>query len=172
MSFRVEIAGLNIDPSTRTPILILKRKDGDEAVPVAIGYLEAAAIAAVLRGEPSSRPMTHDLFHDVIRETGCRVIRIEITDLKEGTFYARILFGSEEADAFSMDARPSDAVALALRFDAPMFMAKAVLDQSVENVSGKQTADAGDYEAADTSEEGRKWAAYLENLQPDAFGKV
>ncbi|TWI71165.1 hypothetical protein LZ24_02130 [Desulfobotulus alkaliphilus] len=166
--FRVEIASLSLDPSIRQPVLILKKCDGDEAVPLVIGHLEAAGIAAAIRKENLESPMTHDLFASFIRETGYRMIRAEVTSLKEGRFSAKIFLGSDGSDAFPMDSRPSDAIALALRFEAPIFMAARLFGQGgVGEATGKAEMIT---EAADTSEEGKKWLRVLEKMDPEHFG--
>ena len=162
----MEVAGLNVDPSTRAPILILKEKNGEDGIPMSIGFLEAAGIASVLRNEPPKRPMTHDLFRNFIDRTGHQVMRVEITDLFKNVFYARIRMKDEFGEAFYMEARPSDAVALALRYEAPIFMSEDALEKAVygeEEIS---------VEVVDDSEEGRQWAEYLDGLEPEAFGRV
>ncbi|WP_179953171.1 bifunctional nuclease family protein [Desulfobotulus mexicanus] len=166
--FRVEIVSLSLDPSIRQPVLILKKYDSDQAVPLVIGHLEAAGIAAAIRKENLESPMTHDLFASFIRETGYRMIRAEVTSLKEGRFSAKIFLGSDESDAFSMDSRPSDAISLALRFEAPIFMAARLFGQElVGETTGKAEIIS---EAADTSEEGRRWLKILEKMDPEHFG--
>ncbi|MDY0162843.1 bifunctional nuclease family protein [Desulfobotulus sp.] len=164
--FRVEIVSLTLDPASREPVMVLKKCDGDEAIPLVIGHMEAAGIAAALRKDPQKRPMVHDLFADFIRETGYRMLRAEVVDLKAGVFYARIYLGSDMEDAFYMDARPSDAVAMALRFSVPIFVDVSVWEKwEFEDVMPDPDA-----EAVDTSEEGQKWSAMLEKMDPDRFG--
>jgi hypothetical protein len=106
--------------------------------------------------------MTHDLFKNLTQVLNVHINRIDICDLKENTFYAEIHFASDER-SFTMDARPSDAIALALRFHAPIFVDERVMEKSQ---SGKVTG-----EVLDDSEEGKKWAKYLEKLSPEDFGK-
>nr|WP_303649953.1 bifunctional nuclease family protein [Desulfobotulus pelophilus] len=142
----------------------MKKADGDEAIPMVIGHLEAAGIAASLRENKGKRPLTHDLFANFIREAGYRLIRSEVLDLEDGIFYARIFLGSDEEDAFFMDARPSDAVALALRFDAPIFMESQVFEKWHD--MDKESA----MEPFDTSDEGKKWTDLLEKMETERFG--
>ncbi|GBC61697.1 hypothetical protein DENIS_2659 [Desulfonema ishimotonii] len=163
MLHRVSIAGLTMDPTSNTPIIILKSEEDDRAIPIWIGLLEATAIASALQNIKFDRPMTHDLFKNFTEIMNVTVEKIEVCDLKENTFYARIYFNGEGGD-FDMDARPSDAIAIALRFDAPIFVDEKVIENSAP--------EAGQAEAVDTSEEGKKWAEYLEKLSPDDFGKV
>jgi bifunctional DNase/RNase len=162
MQYKVEIAGMAMDPSSNTPIIILKAPDTDRAVPIWIGLLEASAIASALKDIKFDRPMTHDLFKNFIELAGTRITRVEVCDLKDNTYYARICFG-EDDDGFTMDARPSDAIALALRFEAPIYVDENVLEES--------TVVDSSVKMADDSQEGQKWAEYLSNLDDDDFGK-
>jgi uncharacterized protein len=162
MLHEVNIASMAIDPTSNTPIIILKSVKGDQAVPIWIGLLEATSIASALRDIKFDRPMTHDLFKNFIDNLEMVVSKVEVCDLKDNTFYARIYFVSENK-SFDMDARPSDAIAIALRFGAPIFVDDKIFESS-------QLAE-GDYEVLNKSEEGKKWAEYLENLSPEDFGK-
>jgi hypothetical protein len=151
-----------MDPASNTPIIILKTEDDDQAIPIWIGLLEATSIASALQKIVYERPMTHDLFKNFTELLDISVTKVEVCELKDNTFYARIHFLSKEGD-FDMDARPSDAIALALRYNAPIFVADSVIQSS------KMTD--GEVEVADQSDEGKKWADYLENLSPEDFGK-
>jgi bifunctional DNase/RNase len=162
MLHEVNIASMAIDPTSNTPIIILKSVKGDQAVPIWIGLLEATSIASALRDIKFDRPMTHDLFKNFIDNLKMVVSKVEVCDLKDNTFYARIYFVSEEK-SFDMDARPSDAIAIALRFGAPIYVDDKIFENS-------QMVE-GDYEVLNKSEEGKKWAEYLENLSPEDFGK-
>lgn len=162
MMRKVNIAGLTMDPASNTPIIILKTDDDDQAIPIWIGLLEATSIASALQKIKYERPMTHDLFKNFTETLDISVSKVEVCELKENTFYARIYFLSKEGD-FDMDARPSDAIALALRFEAPIYVADSVIQSSKINT--------GEVEVADNSAEGKKWADYLENLSPEDFGK-
>jgi bifunctional DNase/RNase len=162
MLHEVNIASMAIDPTSNTPIIILKSVKGDQAVPIWIGLLEATSIASALRDIKFDRPMTHDLFKNLIDNLEMVVSKVEVCDLKDNTFYARIYFVSKDKD-FDMDARPSDAIAIALRFGAPIYVDDKIFDKS-------QMAE-GDYEILNKTEDGKKWAEYLENLNPEDFGK-
>lgn len=151
-----------MDPASNTPIILLKTEDGDETLPIWIGLLEATSIASALQNIQFDRPMTHDLFKNLTQLLNVQIDRIDICDLKDNTFFAEIHFATEDR-SFTMDARPSDAIALALRFKAPIFVDDRVMEKS------RMGKDAG--EALDESEEGKKWAEYLENLSPEDFGK-
>jgi len=162
MLHEVSIAGLTMDPTSNTPIIILKLIKGDQAIPIWIGLLEATSIASALQNIQFDRPMTHDLFKNFVQNINMEVSKVEVYDLKNNTFYAKIYFSSEEK-SFSIDARPSDAIAIALRFRAPIYVDDKIIEKS-------QVMDT-DPEMIVKGEEGEKWAEYLKNLSPDDFGK-
>ena len=156
------ISGLTVDPITNSPIVILKEVDGDRTLPIWIGLLEATAIASELEGIKFSRPMTHDLMKNLMAMVEVEVVKIEVCDLKNNTYYALIHFKMGEK-TMSIDARPSDALALSLRVKAPILVAEEVIDNS-SRIDLKA-------EAQDTSERGKKWQEILESLNPEDFGK-
>jgi len=162
MLHKVSIAGLTMDPASNTPIIILKSEEDDQAIPIWIGLLEATSIASALQNIKYERPMTHDLFKNFTDMMEISIAKVEVCDLKDNTFYARIYFVSKGKN-FDMDARPSDAIALALRYNAPIFVDDAVMKMS--------KMPEGEMEIMDTSEEGKKLADYLESLNPEDFGK-
>ncbi|MBI9083018.1 MAG: bifunctional nuclease family protein [Desulfobacterales bacterium] len=164
MEHKVSIAGMAMDPASNTPIVLLKTDLGEQVIPIWIGLMEATAIASVLRNVNFDRPMTHDLFKNFAVQMKMAIVKVEVCDIRENTYYALITFSSG-SESFTMDARPSDAIAMALRFGAPIFVNQLVLDKS-------KSGQGVPAEAADQSEEGKKWAEYLENLDPDDFGKV
>ncbi|MFQ5917642.1 MAG: bifunctional nuclease family protein, partial [Candidatus Binatia bacterium] len=128
-SIEMAVAGLTLDPVTKTPIVLLKDSDNKLNLPIWIGLLEATAMATELEGIKMARPMTHDLLKNVLMEVGVSVNFVEITELKENTYYALVhlkLNGRE----LSIDSRPSDAIALALRSKSPIYVSKAVLEAS------------------------------------------
>ncbi|MBS3759553.1 MAG: bifunctional nuclease family protein [Desulfobacterales bacterium] len=162
MLHEVSVHGLAMDPSSNAPILLLNAVNEDFSIPIWIGLLEAASIASVLQNISFDRPMTHDLFKNFIDTVNVTVPKIEVCDLKDNTFYAKIYCNSEDAE-FIMDARPSDAIALALRLKAAIFVDERV----VERLKVKD----GEYESIDNSDQGKEWEEYLKNLSPDDFGK-
>ena len=162
MLHKVSVAGLTMDPASNTPIIILKGDDDEQTIPIWIGLLEATSIASALQDIKFDRPMTHDLFKNFSEILDASVIRVEVCDLKDNTFYARIHIASGDR-TFDIDARPSDAIAIALRFNSPIFVDDKVVQKS--------QAGEGPPEVFDVSEEGRKWAEYLEKLNPEDFGK-
>ena len=162
MMKKASIAGLTIDPASNMPIIILKTDEDSRTVPIWIGLLEATSIASALQNIKFDRPMTHDLFKNFADRLRISVTRVEVVDIRDNTFFARVHCASAGAD-FSMDARPSDAIALALRFSAPIFVAEEVIEKSERGPAPP--------EVLDESEEGKKWADYLENLSDEDFGK-
>lgn len=161
MLLKVNIAGLTMDPASNTPIIILKAED-ERTVPIWIGLLEATSIASAMQNIKFDRPMTHDLFKNFCDRMGAQVTKVEVCDIIDNTFYARIHLATDDQQT-TMDARPSDAIAIALRFDAPIFVEESVMQKSTE---GKKEGV-----ALDDSKEGKKWADYLESLTPEDFGK-
>ena len=160
----MKISSLNMDPVTNSPIVILKEIEGDQTLPIWIGLLEATAIASEMEGVKFSRPMTHDLLKNVMDEMDIKVHKIEICDLRDNTYYAFIHLIKNGED-LSIDSRPSDAIALALRAKAPIFVSDEVLKKS------KQIDATREGVATDKSEQGKKWQDVLEKLNPDDFGK-
>lgn len=161
MLVEMKVTGLTIDPFTSMPIIILKDMEEKSALPIWIGLIEASAIATELEKIQLSRPMTHDLLKNILDAVMISVARVAVTDLADNTFFARIYL-LHEGKEIEMDARPSDAIAMALRTKAPIFVEKKVIDKSRKIDLTK-----------DTEEEAKKqkWTEILENLSPDDFGK-
>jgi len=160
----VTISSLNMDPVTNSPIVILKEIEGEQTLPIWIGLLEATAIASEIEGVTFSRPMTHDLLKNILDKTDTKVKRIEICDLKDNTYYA-IIHVTSKGKALSIDSRPSDALAIALRTRAPIFVSDEVLEKS------KQIEASAEGVPEDKTEKGKKWQDVLEKLGPEDFGK-
>jgi bifunctional DNase/RNase len=126
----VKIGALIMDPNTNTPIVVLKGINSETVLPIWVGAFEANAIALEIEKVVPQRPMTHDLLRNIIMECRLRATSVIITELLENTFYARIELKDVNEDPVLLDARPSDAIALALRLDCPIFVEQSVLDQS------------------------------------------
>ncbi|MCH7921996.1 MAG: bifunctional nuclease family protein [Nitrospinae bacterium] len=156
----MKVKGLALDSSTNMPIVILKDMEEERALPIWIGIFEANAIAIKMKDVPVPRPMTHDLIKNILEEIKITVSRIVINDMEDNTFFAVILL-SIDGNEVSIDSRPSDAIALALRVDAPIFVAKKVLDEA-------RSIDLTDPRLEDDKE---KWKEWLEDLRPEDFGK-
>ena len=158
MLIEMTIKGLMVDPITNMPIVILKDKQGDRVLPIWVGIFEANAIALQIENIATPRPMTHDLLRNVIKDLEGQVERIVVCDLKDNTFYA-VIYMTVRGDTVAIDARPSDAIALALRTRAPILVEEAVIDNA-------KTADF----TSDRADSARlqKW---LESLDPEEMGK-
>lgn len=155
---RMEIKGLMLDPSSNVPIVILKQADSQIFLPIWIGVFEANAIALQIEGVESPRPMTHDLLRATLELLDATVDRIVISELKDNTFYARIHLRND-GRALEIDARPSDAIALALRTDSPIFVRRHVLEEAQAVDLASEISD---------EEKLRKW---LEEVSPEDLGK-
>ncbi len=133
MLVEVKIGALIMDPNTNTPIVVLKGIDSDTILPIWVGAYEANAIALEIEKIVPQRPMTHDLLRNFIVETGHQVNRVTISDLRDNTFYAVIELVDQKNQVLTFDARPSDAIALALRLDCAIFVEQTVLDISASS---------------------------------------
>lgn len=162
----MSVGGLTLDPVTKTPIVILKDAENKLNLPIWIGLLEATAMATEIEGIKMARPMTHDLFKTLLGETGCAVQSIEITELKENTYYAAINLTLSGGRQLMIDSRPSDAIALALRTKTPIYVAKAVLEAS-SVLQQDETKDMPVENVSNVSQE--KWGEILEKMTPDDF---
>lgn len=158
MQIEMTIKGLMVDPITNMPIIILRDKDGQRFLPIWVGVFEANAIALQIENVTTPRPMTHDLLRNVIEDLKATVQKVVVSDLKESTFYALIYLETAEGPV-TVDARPSDAIALALRTRAPIFVEDTVID------SAKTMDISPDKSDADRLQ---KW---LESLDPEELGK-
>jgi bifunctional DNase/RNase len=126
----VKIGALIMDPNTNTPIVVLKGVDSETVLPIWVGAFEANAIALEIEKIVPQRPMTHDLLRNLIVECGLSASRVIVTDLQENTFYALIELRDRDGELVTMDSRPSDAIALALRLDCPIYVRRTVLELS------------------------------------------
>ena len=163
MLIEMKIAGITIDPITNTPIVILKDLEEKKAIPIWIGLFEASAIATQMEKVSFSRPMTHDLIVEILRNLKADVLRIEINDLKNNTFFADIHL-CKDGECMAIDARPSDAIAIALRTEAPIYVDEKVIERSRNVDFGAKSADLEKLKED-------KLLEFLENLSADDFGK-
>src|SRR5215470_2029064 len=154
----MQIRGLMMDPVTNMPIIVLKDIDGDTVLPIWVGIFEANAIALELEKTATPRPMTHDLMQNMARNLNAEVRKVVVSELREDTFYA-VIWMDHDGETVAMDARPSDAIALALRWDCPIYVNREVLENSKQAAAGAQTVNA---------DEMRRW---LENLNDDEMGR-
>ncbi len=135
----MKVSGVAIDPFTNSPIVILKSEDGLKILPIWVGYLEASSILMELEKTPRPRPITHDLMKNIFEELNFKLSRIEITGIKDNTFYASIYLQNNEKEHV-LDARPSDAIAIAIRTVAPIYVSKEVIKstQKIEIEDNKE----------------------------------
>ncbi|HZU09824.1 MAG TPA: bifunctional nuclease family protein [Pseudacidobacterium sp.] len=158
MEIEMKIRGLMVDPSTNAPIVILKDVQGDTVLPIWVGLYEANAIALEVEKATTPRPMTHDLLKNVVQGLNASLQRVVVTELKDDTFYA-VLWLEQDGETITIDCRPSDALALALRADCPIYVNEEVL--RVAKVIPNPADQA-------TQEELRRW---LENLNDEDLGR-
>jgi bifunctional DNase/RNase len=154
----MQIRGLMMDPVTNMPIVVLKDVGSDMVLPIWVGIFEANAIALELEKTATPRPMTHDLMRNMARNLNAAVRKVVVSELRDDTFYA-IIWLEQAGETVAMDARPSDAIALALRWDCPIYVNRDVLENSRQAASGTQSVNA---------DEMRRW---LENLNDDEMGR-
>jgi hypothetical protein len=158
MEVEVKIRGLMMDPVTNMPVVVLKESQGAAILPIWVGIYEANAIALEIEKVQTPRPMTHDLLKNVLIGLNVHVQRVVVCDLKEDTFYA-LIWMERDGETMSLDSRPSDALALALRLDCPIFVEDEVLKNSKMSSSATEKS---------STEELRKW---LENLNDEDLGR-
>jgi bifunctional DNase/RNase len=187
------VGGLVLDPSNQAPIVVLKDASGQITLPIWIGIPEATSIASAIKQVVMPRPLTHDLFYDLLLDLGVTVQRVVITELKESTYYAELVLGQGDRVTI-LDSRPSDAIAMALRAHAPIYVAQQVLDHAkvafanmpatvptepppAASSSVDESAESAESEqeaAADSAKDFRsidkdKWQEILSQLDPDDF---
>jgi len=158
----MQIYGVSFDLVGKQPIVLLKTAEGNKFLPIWIGHPEAAAILMKLQSAATPRPMTHDLVTDMLDQLGAQVIRITVTELRENTFYAQITV-QQDGSEVEIDSRPSDAIALAIRADAPIFAADEVIEESAIEFEGEDV-DPDELEA-----EVAKFKHFLEEVTPEDF---
>ncbi len=155
MLLQMKVSGIALDPFTNTPIVILKDETNERTLPIWIGFMEASSIAMELEKTPRTRPITHDLVKNLIDKLGFLVSKIEVTDLLNDTFYARMHL-TKDSEEYILDARPSDAIAIALRTDSPIFVNEEVLQKS---------------KSIDIDDDKEKLEKLLEQMPESNFGK-
>ncbi len=159
----MKVEGLTLDPLTNMPIIILKDVSGDKALPIWVGFFEANAIALEIEKIATPRPMTHDLMKSLIANMKAEIKHILVSELKDNTFYAVISLTVGEA-TLSIDSRPSDAIALALRAKAPIFVNESVIEAA-------KSLDLPDASKTNTQDKDQ-WKRWLDNIKPQDFGNL
>lgn len=155
MYLQMNVSGIALDPFTNSPIVILKNENGEKILPIWVGYMEASSIAMELEKTPRARPITHDLLKNILDSVNFSLTKIEVTDLKDNTFYAVIYLSNSEQEIV-LDSRPSDAIAIAIRTGAPIYVNEKVIDNA-QNIEIDEDKD--------------KLNDVLENIPEEDFGK-
>jgi bifunctional DNase/RNase len=155
----MDIYGVSFDLVGKQPIVLLKTKDGNKYLPIWIGQPEAAAILMKLQGASTPRPMTHDLVTDILGQLDAQVVRITVTELRENTFYAQITVQMDGTE-IDVDSRPSDAIALAIRAEAPIYAADSVIEESAIEFEGEEVNE---------EEMVAEFKRFLDDVSPEQF---
>ncbi|HBX43565.1 MAG TPA: hypothetical protein DEH27_07120 [Deltaproteobacteria bacterium] len=155
----MQVIGITIDPVTQSPIVILRDKENLNTLPIWIGMLEANAIAAGLEHLKLPRPMTHDLFKNLLDQIGVKLLRVEVTDIRDNTYFAA-LHMEVGGNSVVIDSRPSDAIAIAIRMEVPIMVRDAVIEKALR-------VDATSSSGAEKD----KWTELLEKMDPEDFSK-
>ena len=153
------IYGVSFDMVGKSPIVLLKTVSGNRFLPIWIGHPEAAAILMKLQGASTPRPMTHDLVTDILGQLSAQVTRITVTELRENTFYAQVTV-QQDGSEIDVDSRPSDAIALAIRADAPIFVADRVIEESAIEFEGEEVNE---------EEIVSEFKRFLDSVSPEEF---
>ncbi len=167
MIVKMEVAGVTVDPTTKAPILILRDEEKGRTVPIWIGIFEATSILSRLEGVTPPRPMTHDLLKNVLEKLGGILEKVIIHDLRNNTYIAKLIIKVND-ESLEIDSRPSDAIALALRTNSPVYMEEDIIERSkvvVEKTEQERTKEKRE------DEEKEKWRKILEEMNPEDFGK-
>ena len=157
----MKVMGIALDTRTGSPIVVLHDKENRRALPIWIGSAEASSIIRKIENLSVSRPMTHDLVISIIEKTGYKLEKVEINDVEKETYYAIIYLENEKDETVEIDARPSDAIAVAIRVDAPIFVSAKVL--SAGSVSTDSAKDA---------QEAEEFKNFIQDIKPSDFSKL
>ena len=157
----MKVMGIALDVRTNSPIVVLHDLDNRKALPIWIGSAEASAIIRCIEGLVVARPMTHDLIANIIEKTGYKLEKIEINDVEKETYYATLFLKKEDGEIIEIDARPSDAIAVAMRCDAPIYVTANVL------LNGSVSTD-----TAKDEEEAQEFKDFIKNIKPSDFEKL
>ena len=157
----MKVMGIALDVRTNSPIVVLHDLENRKALPIWIGSAEASAIIRCIEGLVVARPMTHDLITNIIEKTGYRVEKVEINDVEKETYYATIFLSNKNGETLEIDSRPSDAIAVAMRADAPIYVTANVL------MNGSVSTD-----SAKDEEEAQEFQDFIQNIKPSDFEKL
>ena len=154
----LNLVGVRLELTSQQPIVLLKELEGERVLPIWIGLTEAKAIAEAMQGQVPPRPMTHDLFRNVLQEIGVGMDRVVITELRDGTFYA-LIHMSQNGSRFEISSRPSDAIALAVRASVPIFANEEVLTEASILIPAEEDED----------QEVERFKEFLDHVSPEDF---
>ena len=157
----MKVMGIALDTRTGSPIVVLHDKDNRKALPIWIGSAEASAIIRKIENLTVARPMTHDLIINIIEKTGYTLDRVEINDVEKETYYATLFLEDDNGEFVEIDSRPSDAIAVAIRVDAPIFVSAKVLS------SGSVSTD-----SAKDEEEAEEFKSFIQSIKPSDFARL
>lgn len=158
----MRVMGIALDTRTGSPIVVLNDKENRKALPIWIGSAEASAIIRKIENIPSTRPMTHDLFLDMAKKTGFEITKIEINDVEEQTYFSSVYMYNRELDKeIEIDSRPSDAIAIALRADVPIFVTANVLAAGVVSTDVQKD-----------EQEAQEFREFVKDIKPSDFEKL
>ena len=157
----MKVMGIALDTRTGSPIVVLHDNENRRALPIWIGSAEASSIIRKIENLTVSRPMTHDLVIDIIKKTGYQISKVEINDVEKETYYATIYLKNEKDEVVEIDSRPSDAIAIAIRVDAPIYVNAKVL--STGSVSTDSAKDA---------QEAEEFKSFIQDIKPSDFAKL
>ena len=157
----MKVMGIALDTRTGSPIVVLHDKDNRKALPIWIGSAEASAIIRKIENLTVARPMTHDLIIDIIKKTGYELDRVEINDVEKETYFATLYLKNDEGKEIEIDSRPSDAIAVAIRVEAPIFISAKVLS------SGSVSTD-----SAKDEEEAQEFKNFVQSIKPSDFARL
>lgn len=165
------VSGLVLDPNTQAPVVVLKDASGDIHLPIWIGIAEATSIASAIKQLNMARPLTHDLMSEALHQLGARVERVVITDLKDSTYFAELVVAVGDR-AIVLDSRPSDAIALAVRADAPILVVEKVLMEAKTAVVVSGEAGEGASETSESAEEEESGPADFKQIDKDKWNEI
>ncbi len=166
----VRVQGLVFDQKQQQHVVVLREAEGERVLPIWIGPAEALAIQRLLSGQAFPRPLTHDLFALVVEGLKARVTRVVIVEMREGTFYASLMIEREKS-VLSVDARPSDSIAIALRTQAPVFVNEDLLQPPPSEEAGLEPPPSPPSEPPSEEDKAEQLRRFLEKLNPEDFGK-
>ena len=158
---QMKVMGIALDTRTGSPIVVLHDKENRRALPIWIGSAEASSIIRKIENLSVARPMTHDLIISIVEKTGYKISKVEISDVEKETYYAIIFLENDKEEVIEIDARPSDAIAIAIRVDAPIFVSAKVL------ATGSVSTD-----SAKDAQEAEEFKSFIQDIKPSDFAKL